>query len=79
MTVQLEEHETKVLLAIEPDYDVMLLVIPERADVNEFAAGDALGSLKKKGLVAFEGRGKFKSAYLTDAGKEAYAAAKAAA
>lgn len=76
MTSQLEEHETKVLLAIEPDYEVMLLVIPGAAGVNEWAAGDALGSLKKKGLVAFEGRGRFKSAYLTDAGKEAYAAAK---
>lgn len=70
----LDEYEVKVLRAIEPDYDVMILVIPGQAGVNDFAAANALGKLKKKGLIAFEGRGKFKSAHLTDEGKTAYAA-----
>lgn len=70
----LSELEQKVLRAIEPDYDVMVLIIPERAGVNEAAAGGALASLKKRGLIAWEGRGRFKAAYLTDAGKDAYAA-----
>lgn len=74
MAAELSEHEAKVLKAIKPDYDVMVLVIPGRAGVNDFAAADALASLKKRGLIAWEGRGKFKAAYLTDAGKEAYAA-----
>lgn len=73
-THELDEIETKVLRAIEPDYDVMILVIPGQAGVNDFAAAHALASLKKKELIAFEGRGRFKAAYLTDDGKAAHAA-----
>jgi hypothetical protein len=67
----LDEYETKVLRAIDFDYEYLVLVIPGRAGVNDFAAGAALAELKKRKLVAFEGRGKFKSVYLTDAGKAA--------
>lgn len=73
-TAELDEYETKVLKAIKPDYDVMVVIIPGAAGVNDFAASAALASLKKRGLIAFEGRGRFRSCYLTDAGKEAYAA-----
>jgi hypothetical protein len=70
----LDEYEQKVLRAIEPEYDVMVLIIPpSRAGVNDFAAADALAGLKKKGLIKFEGRGKFKSCYLTPEGEAAYA------
>ena len=67
----LDEFEEKVLRAIEPDYYYMVLIIPSKAAINDFAAGDALANLKKRKLVAFEGRGKFKSVYLTDEGKAA--------
>lgn len=74
----LDEYETKVLRAIEPDYDYLVLVIPSQAGVNDFAAGAALAELKRRKLVAFEGRGKFKSVYLTDEGKTARGALPAA-
>ena len=67
----LDEFETKVLRAIEPDYDYLVLIIPSNAGVNEFTAGAALADLKKRGYVAFEGRGRFKSVCLTDEGKAA--------
>jgi hypothetical protein len=67
----LDEYETKVLRAIEPGFDFMIAVIPSHAGVNEFAAGAALAELKKRKLVAFEGRGRFKTVYLTDEGKVA--------
>jgi hypothetical protein len=70
----LDEYEAKVLRVIEPDYDVMLLVIPVHAGVNDFAAASALASLEGRGLIEFEGRGRNKTCYLTDAGKQAYAA-----
>lgn len=70
----LDDYEQAVLRVIEPGYDVMILVVPSYAKVNEFAAATALAGLKKKGLIAFEGRGRSKSAFLTDTGKEAYAA-----
>jgi hypothetical protein len=67
-TIQLDEYEEKVLRALEPEYEYLILIIPGRAGVNSFAAGSALATLKKKKLVAFDGRGRFKSAYLTDDG-----------
>lgn len=70
----LDEYEAKVLRVIEPDYDVTLLAIPMHAGVNDFAAASALASLKGRGLIGFEGRGRNKTCYLTAAGKEAYAA-----
>lgn len=74
MPPELDEYEQKVIRAIEPDYDVMLLIIPSRAQVSDFAAAAAIASLKKRGLIKLEGRGNMKSCYLTDSGKEAYAA-----
>lgn len=71
MSKPLDEYEEKVLRAIEPDYDYLVLIIPSKAQVNDFAAAAALADLKKRKLVAFEGRGKFKSVYLTDEGKAA--------
>lgn len=66
---ELNEQERKVLHAIEPDYDYLVVVVPSKAGVNDFAAGAALAELKKRKLVAFEGRGRLKSVYLTDEGK----------
>lgn len=67
----LDEYETKVLRAIEPEYDYLVVGIPGQAGVNDFAAAAALAELKKRKLVAFDGRGRFKSVYLTDEGKAA--------
>lgn len=69
---ELTDTEKKILDAIKPGYDMLVLVVPGYAKINDFAAADGLATLKKKGLIAFEGRGKFKSCYLTDAGKEAF-------
>jgi hypothetical protein len=70
-TKPLDEYETKVLRAIEPEYEYLVLIVPGRAGVNDFAAGAALAELKKRKLVAFEGRGNMKSVYLTPEGETA--------
>ena len=68
----LDEYEAKVLSALEPDYDYLVLIVPSMmVGVNDFAAATALSGLRMLGYVAFEGRGKFKSVYLTDDGKTA--------
>lgn len=71
----LDEYDKKVLQAIEPEYEYLVLVVPSKAGVSEFAAASALATLKKLGYVKFEGRGKFRSVYLTDEGEKARAAA----
>jgi hypothetical protein len=70
--IELDEFERKVILAIKPDYDVLVLVIPSNAGINDFAAADALAKLKKKKLIAFDGRGRFRSCYLTPDGCGAF-------
>lgn len=68
----LDEYQEKVLRSIEPEYEYLVLVVPGRAGVNDFAAGEALAELKKRKLVAFEGRGNMKSVYLTPEGEAAW-------
>jgi hypothetical protein len=69
---ELDEYEVRVLRTIEPEYEYLVLVVPGRAGVNDFAAGAALAELKKRKLVAFEGRGNMKSVYLTPEGEAAW-------
>lgn len=68
----LSENEIAVLKAIEPGYDVLLVIIPDVAKLGPWATGDALAELKKRGMVKFEGRGKLKTAHLTDIGELEY-------
>lgn len=65
---ELDEYAVKVLLALEPEYDYLVLVVPGMAKINDVAAAMAISDLKKAGLVAFDGRGRFKSVYLTPDG-----------
>lgn len=67
----LDEYEQKVLRSIEPEFEYLVVVVPGRAGVNDFAAGAALAELKKRKLVAFEGRGRMKSVFLTPEGETA--------
>lgn len=70
-TQPLDAEETAVLRAIEPDYEYLVLIIPGKAGISDLGAGVALADLKKRGYIAFDGRGKFKSVYLTPEGEEA--------
>lgn len=67
--IELNENEQKVLDAMKPEYDHLVLIIPGLAKINDWAAADALASLKKKNLIGFEGRGRFKSCYLKAEGE----------
>lgn len=71
MSVTLDDIDKKVLAAIEPEWDYLVLIIPSKAGVNEIAAATALATLKKAGFIKFEGRGRFKSVYLTSEGESA--------
>lgn len=63
-------NEAKVLRAIEPGCAYLVVVIPGKADVDDLAADAALAELKKRKLVAFEGRDWLKKVYTTADGKK---------
>lgn len=76
--MKLTENERKVFLAMEPGYDYLEVIVvgfpgsPGQSGLPEHEASAALKSLKKKGLIVREGRGRFRQCGLSDEGERIY-------